>query len=292
MASYVSLRVGRRATSPVSVKVNGSDRIEVYDQGGSPNEIVNEPDDSPPAGLLPVYQVDSTMQLVEFFAIGTPIDPVPLPDTIVVTIVSPPGPVSVGAGTSIEFIATATINGVDASSLVQWSSDLDGKLGMGAKLNINDLSVGGHVITATVEGWAAVGTDTELVTIFNVGTPPVVEIVSPTGGTFYLNAPIQFVATAIDAEDGVISDLVRWYTSASAEVLYQGQKFVTTTLPLGAQTISARCSDSDGDEGQDTVQVSVVVDEEVLIPLSDNVTVGSQFYGTISINTVSSPVVQ
>lgn len=71
----------------------------------------------------------------------------PLPE---VTIGEPADDVVVTEGDAVTFAATAVdFEGGDLSADIEWSSDLDGVLGVGAGLTTTDLSWGIHTITAT-----------------------------------------------------------------------------------------------------------------------------------------------
>jgi hypothetical protein len=72
-------------------------------------------------------------------------------DAPVVTITAPADGSSFGQGVNINFTGTATDteDGVISGSIA-WSSNLDGSLGSGASINVNDLSASTHTITAQV----------------------------------------------------------------------------------------------------------------------------------------------
>lgn len=69
----------------------------------------------------------------------------------IVTITAPISGTTVIAGDAVSFVATASDQeDGDLGVLVDWVSDLDGALGMGASINLSNLSVGSHIITASV----------------------------------------------------------------------------------------------------------------------------------------------
>ncbi|TDI64454.1 MAG: hypothetical protein E2O88_11360, partial [Bacteroidetes bacterium] len=79
----------------------------------------------------------------------------------VVTVTSPADPTTEVEGTSITFTATATdVEEGDLAGSLSWDSDLDGNIGNGGSFNTTALSVGTHVITASVtDGGGLPGSD-------------------------------------------------------------------------------------------------------------------------------------
>lgn len=287
MAAFNRFKVRKQNLAQSSIVPNGNGRIWVVDAGGTDQELLNEPDADPPNGQVPVLMANgNTYQYCPYFSISS-VNPVPLPDTVTITIDNPAGPLSVNIGDDVLLSASATINGNDVSQNVAWSSSIDGKIGYGSTLTVNDLGVGAHTITASITSQSTEYTDTESVTVSNVSTPPVVTIVSPSGGSYAAKSAITFSATAIDAQDGNISTNIRWYTTQSDKLLYQGQIFTTASLPLGSNTVWARCSDSNGDEGADSVVVVIVQDAIDQVSLIGQMAVGVGAFGVQStVNTV------
>src|SRR5205814_6054995 len=125
-------------------------------------------------------------------------------------ITSPSDGASIAAGTQITFAAQALddFDG-DISSLVHWTSDRDGDLGVGP-LQMRLKAEGQHVITATVsdsDGLVVSAT----VTLTITPTPPVVAITSPAGGsTVVQDVSTSFTATALDATDGDLGASLQW----------------------------------------------------------------------------------
>lgn len=69
----------------------------------------------------------------------------------VLSITSPPDGASFAEGSSVNLIGTANdAEEGDLSADISWSSDLDGPLGTGASISVSSLSLGSHIITATV----------------------------------------------------------------------------------------------------------------------------------------------
>ncbi|MGA1267322.1 MAG: zinc-dependent metalloprotease family protein, partial [Phycisphaerales bacterium] len=83
----------------------------------------------------------------------------------VVTITSPAAGATVSFGNSVQFTATASdYEDGNLGSALSWSSSLDGDLGTGASLATSGLSLGTHVVTASVTDSAS-NTSTDTVTI-------------------------------------------------------------------------------------------------------------------------------
>ncbi|HSF18384.1 MAG TPA: hypothetical protein VLK65_22835 [Vicinamibacteria bacterium] len=78
------------------------------------------------------------------------------------------------SGDTITFNGTAIdVQDGDISGNLSWSSNLDGALGTGGTLMLSSLSVGAHVVTATVEDSALIGGEDHIVIIVGDTDPPV-----------------------------------------------------------------------------------------------------------------------
>ena len=89
-------------------------------------------------------------------------------------------------------------------------------------------------------------------------TAPVVTIGAPLGGsTFTEGDSISFAGTATDAEDGDISTSLSW-TSNTDVVIFSGASFSTSSLSVGAHTITASVTDSGGLPGADSIPITVM----------------------------------
>jgi hypothetical protein len=164
-------------------------------------------------------------------------------------------------GETIEFQGTGTDaedGPLPAESLV-WTSDRDGQIGGGPALFVSNLSAGVHVITLSVtDTGGAQGTARLTLTVTAVNAPPVATINSPaSGATFQFGAPIAFIGSVVDAEDGVLKgDDVVWSSSRDGQ-LGTGTAFVLDNLSVGTHTIVLLAMDLDGAAGTDTVTITV-----------------------------------
>ena len=89
-----------------------------------------------------------------------------------------------------------------------------------------------------------------------VNTAPVVTISAPTNGTsFTTSDTITFAGSAVDAEDGTISNGLVWTSNISGQI-GAGASFART-LPAGNHTITATVTDSGSLVGSNSVSITV-----------------------------------
>jgi hypothetical protein len=121
--------------------------------------------------------------------------------------------------------------------------------------------------TVTAKSGAALGTAT--VTVNGIVTPPpnaapTVTITAPSdGATFTVGDIIDFAATAVDPEDGDISDTVVWTATTIANpdasvALGTGAAVSSTSLAAGTYLVTAQVTDTG--ELTDMAQVGITVD--------------------------------
>lgn len=179
-----------------------------------------------------------------------------------VTISAPADGASFVQGASVGFSGTATdAEDGTLSSSISWSSSLDGSLGSGASISTTTLSVGTHVISATVNDSGGLsGNDTISIDITSpANTAPSVSINSPNdGASSNEGVSVTFAGTANDNEDGDISASLGW-TSSLDGAIGSGGSFSTSTLSVGTHTITASVNDSGGLSGSDTIGYVVTV---------------------------------
>jgi len=164
-------------------------------------------------------------------------------------------------GDSVSFSATASdAEDGDISASIQWSSSLNGPLGVGANVNSTELSPGEHTIIATVFDSAGAETSSSVtIQVFvPVNAPPQVSINTPSDGAqFLVSDPITLEGQAYDDEDGDLSASILWSSDISG-ALGEGPT-VTVQLPEGTHAITAQVVDSDGTAA--SANISIVVDE-------------------------------
>ena len=282
---YIVFQVKNAIGSSKTIVANGNNRIEVRDQGSVLREIVNSPDATPPTGEVPVRRTTGTVIIkVPYWTIQQP-PPIALPAVPGVTITTtPPPPVIVDVLDTVLLQATCTLNGSPADALtVVWSSNLDGKLGIGRSVSTDSLTVGTHTITASFTN-STTATDTETVQVINASAPPTVTISSPNdSSTFEYGAAIKCAATAEDIVDGPLSSYIKWYRNTAAGLLYEGATFDLTGLTPGQHIIRAVCNDNETPPNQGQSTVTVYVSQGTFglngLALQDEVVIGRQSYG-------------
>lgn len=180
-------------------------------------------------------------------------------DSPVVNITAPSSGTTVGAGSAINFSATATdTEDGNLGASVTWSSSLDGSLGTGASISTSSLSVGTHTITAAVaDSDTLTGSDAIAVTISVSGAPPVVTITGPADATTSLKgASITFTGTAVDPEEGDIASSLTWFSNVNGE-LGTGASLDVSRLSFGTHLITAKAIDSATLSDEDSITVTI-----------------------------------
>ncbi|MEM7351890.1 MAG: FG-GAP-like repeat-containing protein [Acidobacteriota bacterium] len=141
--------------------------------------------------------------------------------------------------------ATDTQDGDLTASLV-WTSSLDGAIGSGGSFVLSSLSLGSHVITASVtDSHGASGSANVTITV-NANTPPSVGITAPADGSLVtLGDLVTFTGAASDLEDGDLSGVIAWSSSLDG-ALGSGASLATSALSQGIHTITATVADRHG----------------------------------------------
>jgi hypothetical protein len=92
-------------------------------------------------------------------------------------------------------------------------------------------------------------------------TTPVVAIASPSDGSvFTAGTMVPFTGSASDAEDGDLGGTLQW-TSSIDGAIGSGANFSTSSLSVGAHTITALVTDSDGLQETDSIALTVIAEE-------------------------------
>ncbi len=179
------------------------------------------------------------------------------------SIISPENNSRYIASESITLSASAYLGTENISNLVVWYSAVDGSLGVGATIEVQ-LSENTHFILASVcpEGGeecdeVEYAEDSLTITVVAANTAPTVSITSPTDGTQFNNAQsINFVGTAMDAEDGSLSTNIAWASNLDGE-LGSGAS-ISNILSVGSHQITASVTDANGLAYTEIVNVTVV----------------------------------
>ncbi|MEM9557545.1 MAG: Ig-like domain-containing protein [Acidobacteriota bacterium] len=174
-----------------------------------------------------------------------------------VEILAPATGLSVVEGTSVSFTGSATdIEDGELTSSLAWTSSLDGALGTGASVATSSLSVGSHVITASVtdsHGAPALAS----ITLTVQPLPPSVTITAPADGSdATIGDTVTLTGSALDLRDGDLSAAIAWSSSLDG-ALGTGASVSIATLSLGTHTITAQVTDSNGLSGAAQISLRV-----------------------------------
>jgi hypothetical protein len=145
-----------------------------------------------------------------------------------------------------------------------WTSSHDGQIGTGGSFSTQSLSIGSHVITASVTD-SANATVTAQITLTIDGIP-VVAITAPASGTVRtLGSSMSFSATATDPEDGNVAASLVWTSNVDGQI-GTGGSFSTAGLSAGTHTITATATDSRTQTG--SAQISVRINQAPAVAIT------------------------
>jgi len=126
---------------------------------------------------------------------------------------------------------------------IAWDSDKDGHLADGSATSVPPLSLGTHVLTATVTD-STRRTGSAKVTVKVVDNPPVVKLVSPASGMKTLEGnDVALVGTSMDPDDfsALADDKAKWEVSRNGSVVHTATGHVASVphskLPPGSYTV-------------------------------------------------------
>jgi len=179
-----------------------------------------------------------------------------------ITITAPDNGSSYNLNDSITFSGSA-IDSEDGniSNSLSWVSNLDGVIGNGAWFRTSALTAGTHIImVSAADSGNLVGSATLTLTVLSpsLNTPPEVTITAPDNGSSYnLNDSITFSGSAIDSEDGNISNSLTWVSNLDG-VVGRGATFSTSSLSAGTHIIMVSATDSGNLAGSATITLTVL----------------------------------
>lgn len=176
-------------------------------------------------------------------------------------ITSPWGYIEVMQGDEVFFAANAN-DGLDGdlSANIQWTSPLDGPLYTGASFSTSSLSVGWHLVSASVTDSSGLTTTQTVYAIVNSpnNSAPFVIIEAPRANTeIYVGDTLSFAAVAFDNEQGEVSTTVQWFSSLQG-ALGAGSAITVSNLQIGDHIVTARVTDSAGAKGAEQIAVKVL----------------------------------
>jgi hypothetical protein len=157
-----------------------------------------------------------------------------------VTILSPRDGSRLPADVALEFTANASDPEGDLSADLEWSSDLQGRIGAGAEL-LASLVTGIHTITASVTDSMGDPVSDQIRVSVAPNEAPTLEIQTPAEGSrIPLGDLVTFSASASDPEDTDLT--IRW--SLGHAQLGSGNTYRVSTLGVGTHTFTASVTDS------------------------------------------------
>ncbi|MBF0211729.1 MAG: hypothetical protein HQK68_12690, partial [Desulfamplus sp.] len=138
-----------------------------------------------------------------------------------------------------------------------WTSSIDGELGEGYSLAVDDLTSGTHTITLTVtDSQDSTAIDQIVVIVGN--SPPVPVITAPANNSSHsFGYEIIFEGYASDAEEGDIDSTSLTWSSDKDGILGTGESIYTDTLSINTHIITLTAADSEGVKGSATITITV-----------------------------------
>jgi hypothetical protein len=144
----------------------------------------------------------------------------------------------------------------DLSQQIIWTSDLAGEIGGGSTFETS-LSEGIHTITATVIDSGGLEASAQIKIQVLANNPPEISILNPPHQSiFRAGDSIVFSGTALDGEDGDLSDQIIWTSNLDGEI-GQGSEFINSDLSAGKHKIIASVQDSEG--AVSTTKIAILI---------------------------------
>lgn len=163
----------------------------------------------------------------------------------------------------------------DLSSAIEWSSNLDGMIGIGRELDVS-FSAGQHQLTATITDSHGNRTSSQIVNLAILpNNPPALSLLQPQNGLI-VNAgtPVLLTAEASDPEEGDMTPLIKWTSSLDGELGIGGA--IQMPLSEGQHGITASVTDAAGVTVEQTVTISVNALPELTLQTPLNGTIYQQ----------------
>ncbi|MDB4891615.1 MAG: peptidase and in kexin sedolisin [Gemmatimonadetes bacterium] len=148
-------------------------------------------------------------------------------------------------GSSVSFAGAASDpeDGTLSGASLVWTSSRDGRIGTGSAISTSTLSAGLHTVTLTAtdsRGATRVATISVM-----INRAPSANISSPAANaTIVAGTSVTFSGSASDPEDGPLNGASLVWASSRDGQIGTGASFTTTTLSVGAHTITLTAKDS------------------------------------------------
>lgn len=183
-------------------------------------------------------------------------------------ITSPPDGTVFGQWAPIRFKGSGDDpeDGSLTGSALTWDSDVDGPLGTGASLTLDDLSAGKHTVTLTATDFrGAAATAAVSLTVEPNGRPAAAITAPSDGEEFDEDVPIAFEGSGSDPDDGALSGGSLVWTSDMDGQIGTGASFSRSDLSSGGHTITLEATDSRGASATASVGITVRGEPSVTI---------------------------
>ncbi len=175
-----------------------------------------------------------------------------------VTILAPPDGTSLHTGTLVALMGEAIDPEEGALTNLAWSSSLTGDLGVGASVMV-ELAVGEHaIVLVAVDRQGARGRDQITLTVTAANASPLAFIDDPASGSIFTEGDsVTLWGRGTDSEDGTLPGVALNWTSSLDGALGSGAT-LGFTPSLGVHVVVLTAIDSEGAQGQASIQIEVV----------------------------------
>ncbi|WP_309894288.1 Ig-like domain-containing protein [Archangium sp.] len=165
-----------------------------------------------------------------------------------------------GALLTLRGEATDPEDGTLTGTRLAWTSDQDGPLGTGTRLDVSTLSANVHRLTLTATDSLGLSSQAQVSITVNAtaGTPPVVTLTSPThGATFQAGTAVRLTGSAKDSGGISLPGGSLAWTSDKDGTLGTGGSLTVATLSVGQHVLRLTATDAQGRVGFAEVTVHI-----------------------------------
>jgi hypothetical protein len=221
---------------------------------------------SPTASVSPSPSPSATISPTATATLTATVTPTPTATDIVrnkyppqVQVIEPSSYDQYAANDLITFSGTAEdVEDGDLSDKLIWTSDHNGEIGHGASFEIyaDQLTPGFHTITASVSDSGDLSGESIVIITIVDNTPPKITVDEPSDGEVYYDNLVVFDGTAMDDEDGDVTESLVWTSDIDGDVAWGGQSAVS--LSWGKHTITVTATDKMGASTPHTFTITLL----------------------------------